>query len=338
MGGYAFTVLDEDGNLVGAMEHFPAGRTCETATPSDVRYLMEHYPHLIPDLSITSITDRAKSDSFGKALWVAQVLWFYISCLGRFLVEDLPLTLLEIITTANTFYTIASFYVWWYKPMNIEAPTLIKIGDEAIFNAMRLEAHQDSSHGEFRIINPPVKFVGGYALLVSFHGVTTPLNSALVHLFGWWAQFPTPLDKRMWHIATVGLISTSAFFTATQIDFGRATGHFKKQMVRFSSMRIFGRSVVVLLFSLAACLRYFSVVILLVESIRQLFYLPPKAYTVASMSHYFPHFFLMYGHDGRPLSPCRIYCTITCDNDSLYFTYHLMHMCCLLGLIVSPFS
>ncbi len=106
----------------GAMEHCPNGRTRETATLSDVRYLMDHYPNLIPDLSITSITDRSKSDSFGKTVWVAQLYWFYMSCISRNLVEDLPLSLFEIITAAHTLYTIGSFIAWWYKPLNVVAP------------------------------------------------------------------------------------------------------------------------------------------------------------------------------------------------------------------------
>ncbi len=44
---------------------------------------MEHEPDLIPDLSLTSITDRSNSSSMGKALLFVQVGWFCLNSASR---------------------------------------------------------------------------------------------------------------------------------------------------------------------------------------------------------------------------------------------------------------
>lgn len=64
MGGFACVALDEDGKF---------GQRRVKFTAKGIRFLMKHEPDLIPDLSLTSITDRSESSSLGKALLFVQV-------------------------------------------------------------------------------------------------------------------------------------------------------------------------------------------------------------------------------------------------------------------------
>ena len=95
-----------------------------TLTSSGVRFLMEHAPELVPDLSDASILNRSQSDSLGKALLIIQLLYFCISCAARW-AQSLPLTLLEVSTLAHAICAVATYLVWWKKPFDVAEPTVI---------------------------------------------------------------------------------------------------------------------------------------------------------------------------------------------------------------------
>ncbi len=98
-------------------------------TVENIRSLMKDKPDfIIPKLQVplTSITDRSKSSSLGKALLFVQVAWFCLNCASR-LAQRLPLSLLEVSTLAHGVCTLASYAVWWSKPLNIDEPTLIHV-------------------------------------------------------------------------------------------------------------------------------------------------------------------------------------------------------------------
>lgn len=99
MGGFVFYPLNEDGSI---------GKKRNKLTYKGVKFLMENHPDLIPDLSLTSITDRSKSGGLGKAVLTVQVLWFCLNCASR-LAEGLPLSLLEVSTLAHGFVTLLSY-------------------------------------------------------------------------------------------------------------------------------------------------------------------------------------------------------------------------------------
>ncbi len=108
MGGYVFDVQGFNENTdLEAREGRARTRTRVRITSSGFRFLMEYDPDLIPQLSKASITDRSKSSSLGKALLLAQLVWFCANCATR-LFQGLPLSLLEISTLTNGICSIAS--------------------------------------------------------------------------------------------------------------------------------------------------------------------------------------------------------------------------------------
>lgn len=128
MGGYVFDLTNEDGELE-ELTFLPSCGTRMTLTSMGVRFLMEHHPNLIPDLSETSITDRTRASSLSKAILLAQITWFCTNCVAR-LGQGLPLSLLEVTTVAHSMCTLATYALWWSKPLNIAEPTLMR-GQEA---------------------------------------------------------------------------------------------------------------------------------------------------------------------------------------------------------------
>jgi hypothetical protein len=88
-------------------------------------YIMEHFPHIITGITEDYILDQAASSSLSKALLIIQVAWFCTNCASR-LFQGLPLSLLEVSTAAHSFCTLLTYFVWWSKPLNVAAPTLLR--------------------------------------------------------------------------------------------------------------------------------------------------------------------------------------------------------------------
>ena len=88
-------------------------------------YIMEHFPHILTDITEEHIRDQAASSGLSKAILIVQLAWFCTNCASR-LFQGLPLSLLEVSTAAHAFCTLLTYFVWWSKPMNVAAPTLMR--------------------------------------------------------------------------------------------------------------------------------------------------------------------------------------------------------------------
>lgn len=123
-----------------------------TLTSVGVRFLMEHHPDLIPDLSDTSITDRTRASSLSKAILLAQIAWFFANCIAR-LGQDLPLSLLEVTTVAHALCTLVTYLLWWSKPLNVAEPTLIRGGEAREACALMAMCSPDEQHALFGTVS-----------------------------------------------------------------------------------------------------------------------------------------------------------------------------------------
>ena len=88
-------------------------------------YIMEHFPHVITDITEDYINDQAASSGLSKALLAYQVARFCMSCASR-VSQGLPLSLLEVSTVAHSICTLLTIAVWWSKPINVAAPTIMR--------------------------------------------------------------------------------------------------------------------------------------------------------------------------------------------------------------------
>ena len=126
MGGFAFYDSFDDDTPKSLFE-ISTNTRCTVDVPgfATVIYIMEHFPHIITDITEDYILDQAASSSLSKALLIVQVAWFCTNCASR-LFQHLPLSLLEISTAAHAFCTLLTYFVWWSKPLNVAAPTLLR--------------------------------------------------------------------------------------------------------------------------------------------------------------------------------------------------------------------
>ena len=94
-----------------------------SVTAHGIAILAEH-GHL-PDIPESFIKDKSKADNIAKFLATVQAGWLLVQCIGR-VVTRLPLTFLEIITSAHVICTLIMYLLWMKKPYDIHEPhTLI---------------------------------------------------------------------------------------------------------------------------------------------------------------------------------------------------------------------
>ena len=242
-----------------------------------VVYIMKHFPNIITDITEECILDRAESSSMSKAVLIVQAAWFCTNCASRFF-QHLPLSLLEVSTAAHALCTLLTYFVWWSKPMNVAAPTLMREKDaqevyallkcskeeygEALQIAKKRAAGDSSAptgpHESSKIVlaanalqhllptperppPPPIGFrfkrpnqlVPGASsnysydekLLVGMTMAISPIVYGLVHFLAWNDNFPTPLERLLWHVSSyvVTLSGLTGVFMSSTLDIDSGT-------------------------------------------------------------------------------------------------------------------
>ncbi|GJE96267.1 hypothetical protein PsYK624_124610 [Phanerochaete sordida] len=119
MGGF---VLETSSSILEGERRF-------VLTLSGLRFVLEHAPDLLPDLSVRDIQLKGRSDVLAKTLLILQLLNFCVSCAAR-RAQSLPLSLLEVFTLAHALCTVITCIIWWKKPFGVLEPTYIT-GDRA---------------------------------------------------------------------------------------------------------------------------------------------------------------------------------------------------------------
>ncbi len=344
MGGFAFYGSFDDDTPKSLFEMSTEPRfTVDVPEFDTLLYIMEHFPNIITDVTEEDILDRTESSSMSKALLIIQVAWFCTNCAAR-LSQGLTLSLLEVSTAARALCTLLSYIVWWSKPINVPAPTLLKekearevyallkcscgeydraldlarqraAGDSSIPTgphisekiALAADALQHlvpTSENPRRLLySTPEKLpqgclrfrqsqyiympIPGGGITKIFKGgsyasitiAIPPILYGIVHLLAWSVQFPTTLDQLLWRVSSV-VITCSGLVIFFVVSFLGWSGRFPEPLVR----RLSNLSMMVL-----ANAHMFASSFLIIESIRQLFYLDGAAYQITSWSNYWPH-------------------------------------------------
>ncbi|PBK87170.1 hypothetical protein ARMGADRAFT_876665, partial [Armillaria gallica] len=82
---------------------------------------LDSHPHLankLEEVSAETIEDKSKGDALSKTLSILQISWFIVQCVARAL-QHLPITLLEVTALAFAGLSIATYCLWWNKPLNV---------------------------------------------------------------------------------------------------------------------------------------------------------------------------------------------------------------------------
>ena len=118
MGGFAFDTSSAPAKFL------PNETTRLTIRPEGLRYIAEHAPALIPDISEEHIRDKSKADGLAKVLVCLQAIWFCVQCIVR-VAQSQDISFLEINTSAHAVCALLTYALWWHKPLDIESPSIL---------------------------------------------------------------------------------------------------------------------------------------------------------------------------------------------------------------------
>ena len=107
MGG--FTIRDEDGK-----QH-----------PFPLSDLDKHLRTGSINISKAEILDRSKGDMLSKGIVLVQTGWFILQLIAR-TIHHLPASELELVALAFAALNFATYWVWWYKPLDVKCPVVVK--------------------------------------------------------------------------------------------------------------------------------------------------------------------------------------------------------------------
>ena len=105
----------------------------------------------LPTITEEEINDKSKGDGLAKTIAVFQLLWFSVQLIGR-LVKGWGATELEVLTFATCIVTVAIYFFWWNKPLDVHCQTVLKpIPDEDIVGGNDSVTPEESQeHGAFQ--------------------------------------------------------------------------------------------------------------------------------------------------------------------------------------------
>ena len=331
MGGFAF--YRSYGDPPKSLFEVSANPCCNIVVPryDTLMYIIKHFPHIITDITEEEILDRAASSSLSKALLVVQVAWFCTNCASR-LIQGLPLSLLEVSTVARAICALLTYFLWWSKPINVAAPTvlggkearevyaLLRCSDDEYDKALEMaKAAGDSSmptgpHGSEKIAlaadalqhllptpeRPPRSSVFDSSDHMLFPGslssrtrngeilrdialAISRILYGLPHFLAWSGQFPTSLERALWRVSSIlvtfaGLVLACAGWFSTWAS------------ERHGILASISTPLGIVICSIMAPVAYaFGSCFLIVESIRQLFFLNDAVFQLPVWSYYWPH-------------------------------------------------
>ncbi|KAI4158311.1 MAG: hypothetical protein LQ342_007547 [Letrouitia transgressa] len=225
-------------NMGGFVLHPPDSKPFPIYGTHLVFLVKEGYLSL-PEITTEEIKDKSKANGLAKLVTCLQALWFVVQCLGR-VAQDLPVSILELLTVTYAWCTFAIYAQWGYKPLDVEVPTvlemktslaevLVKAGPPAAkpYERIPLDFVWDGRHSWTLSVQPFFRFrvdprerpiprilndtfpwldLAWDAIVCVF----VLLFFAGIHILGWNLSFPTYVEQKLWRIASVALLGTTA--------------------------------------------------------------------------------------------------------------------------------
>ena len=80
---------------------------------------------VLPTITEEEIKDKSKGDGLTKTIAVFQLLWFSVQLIGR-LTKGWAATELEVLMFATCILTVAIYFFWWNKPLDVHCQTVLE--------------------------------------------------------------------------------------------------------------------------------------------------------------------------------------------------------------------
>jgi hypothetical protein len=141
------------------------------------------------------IWDKSKSDGLTKSLALLQCAWFVSQVIAR-AIGSMPITILELGTTAFIGCASVAYGFWWYKPQDVR--TSIEIQTPHGLNRTPDNNPFMSYDSIYDALNNPI-MPAAFALAALFIGG--------IHCAAWNSLFPTPIERILWRVASILVLS-----------------------------------------------------------------------------------------------------------------------------------
>ena len=248
------------------------------------------------------ITDCSKFDWFARLIAIIQLVQSSVTIIAR-AAEHLSVSPAEVAVAASGVCSIISYALLYPKPKDATTTIVSRTYEEektphefmeyiARYHKQQVPLDSGSSLDpqDLKIVSPPPGFWTGsepeekeVPVWFSIVVLITMLFGG-IHLTGWNLRFPTNVDKWLWRssaIITTALPLVGIVMIPGQVK--RSKRKSAKLILR--TCRYFAAAVL----WLGGLCYAASRIILIVEMIRTLFYLPPDAYLTPSWSNGIPH-------------------------------------------------
>ena len=243
----------------------------------------------LPSVTEAEIEDRSKGDVVTKFLALLQTLWF-VAELALRTAEQLPISQIEIHTTAMVACSTIAYAGNWYKPQNVMTRIKIRANRLPDVTDIREIGSQGGNPHWFRrtptyIGNDNIQnggiTVGGVggrineALPIHISVVSLALIFAGIHFAAWNLVFPSQQEQLCWRIACLTLLVTPVLISVMTLH----AEYLARRDLATKSLAVVESNTTVFLIMLYVIARLF----ILVEVVRTLFYLPARAYIATSL-------------------------------------------------------
>ncbi|KAH6911637.1 hypothetical protein BKA70DRAFT_1098975, partial [Coprinopsis sp. MPI-PUGE-AT-0042] len=126
MGGYIFKFKDGHG-YIDMKKLFEPSRFRKEWDAKAMRQALLQRQDRVEELM-----DKSKTNLLARTIAYSQMLWFCTNFIGR-LVEGLTITKLEVASLAYVAMTLAAYYFWMDKPLDVDCPIIVAEGTEGSF-------------------------------------------------------------------------------------------------------------------------------------------------------------------------------------------------------------
>jgi hypothetical protein len=299
--------------------HDPAAvnQTNSILTPDEFLYLLENDYIDIPRITRDEIEDRSKYTWFTKLVALCQTVWFLIRVIARG-VQRLPITELELLTSALAGTNWIIYLLCWNKPFNVQYPipivlkkpttpenwpvfvpngkgigSLAETSWDFVFEFFPHSLFSDkykvekNDKGEpipwfIDMVRPffrPTRVIPVEVIVYSLHAVAfCGMSLGGIHCVGWFFYFPTRAELILWRVCSVVLMGVP--FSST-LMYWLATKVWSKETTQLKVAIWY--TGILLHGAVYGCARF----TMAIEALASLRALPPGAYEMDNWSSLF---------------------------------------------------
>ncbi|KDQ59777.1 hypothetical protein JAAARDRAFT_205745 [Jaapia argillacea MUCL 33604] len=112
--------------LMGGFMLYDGDQPIHALSPDELETRVADHSIDLPIITEEEIEDRSKGDALSKGVALVHTTWFTIQVIARG-IRRLPITELEMVALAFTVLNVATYSLWWSKPLSVQRPVRVPL-------------------------------------------------------------------------------------------------------------------------------------------------------------------------------------------------------------------